>query len=398
MDNTKLMRERIDLYKTTVKKEKEPSRILNQACVFNWRYIDAGYNLNDVLCDYDKMYDANVRFMTLYNHDFYPELGWRNPLKVTRSVGNNLWEVNAAGDELSIRDHSFMEWEDYDALIKDPMKYLWETFNPRKNTKIRGTKSGETILDGLKEYKALGEYLVRISETARRDFGVPNYSSKDAMFTSYDAGHELLFNILRGMKNIAIDVRKDSAKVKAAIESIEQTFVDPFYEELYKRENGTDMNCGADQSTVMLSHSILNPKQFEVFYWPFLKKLADYAESKDKIIEIYLESDSERFWDLFRDLPKGHFIFNTELDDMYKMKKELPNIALIGGMPVYLLGNGTPQQCINKVKELIDTLAPGGGYMLSPNKTLAYRNDARPENLKAICDYMAAQKSEVSYE
>lgn len=392
MDMKKLEKERIDLYKTTVKREIEPSRILHQACVFNWRYIDAGYNLNDVLCDYDKMYDANIRFMQQYPHDIYPELGWRNPLKVTRALGNNTWIINEAGDELSIQDNCFMNYDEYDELIKDPMKFLWEKFVPRKNEKLRGTDSGTAVEVSIKEYNELGKYLGRITKAAKDEFGVASMASpSQSRFSSYDAGHELIFNVLRGLKETSKDARKDPEKFKTAIQRIEEVFVKPYYDELYKMESGSDMNSYCDQQYVMLSHSILSPNQFGTFYWPFLKQMGDYAAAKDKIIYIFLESDSERFWDYFQELPKGHFIFAIELDDAAKMKKKLTNVAIAGGFPVFYLSKKSPEDCINKAKELMDTLAPGGGYIMQVDKTLAFRNDAKPENLRALCQFMLKQ-------
>ena len=37
---------------------------------------------------------------------------------------------------------------------------------------------------------------------------------------------------------------------------------------------------------------------------------------------------------------------------------------------------------------VIDSVAPGGNYVFAPNKILLAANDARPENLKAVTEFV----------
>ena len=76
----------------------------------------------------------------------------------------------------------------------------------------------------------------------------------------------------------------------------------------------------------------------------------------------------------------------VEMDDIYELRKLYPNIALWGGLPVDLLGNGTPEQCVDAAKKAINEL--GEGFVLMPNKMLSYKYDCRPENLKAVSEYV----------
>ena len=39
-------------------------------------------------------------------------------------------------------------------------------------------------------------------------------------------------------------------------------------------------------------------------------------------------------------------------------------------------------------QKLIDELGSEGGFILSEDKMLSYRNDAKPENFKAVCDFV----------
>ena len=79
---------------------------------------------------------------------------------------------------------------------------------------------------------------------------------------------------------------------------------------------------------------------------------------------------------------------HPEQDDVFELRKELPNVAILGGMPVSLLGTGTKEQCLDRVKWLFEELGKEGGFMLTQDKMVSFRNDANPENVKAVCKFV----------
>jgi uroporphyrinogen-III decarboxylase len=75
-------------------------------------------------------------------------------------------------------------------------------------------------------------------------------------------------------------------------------------------------------------------------------------------------------------------ICDFEYIDMARAKKELGDVACIAGnVPNVLLSHGSRQEVVDCTRRLIDTCAPGGGFMLD---TGALVDDAKPENLMAI--------------
>ncbi|MDR3645182.1 MAG: uroporphyrinogen decarboxylase family protein, partial [Clostridia bacterium] len=116
-------------------------------------------------------------------------------------------------------------------------------------------------------------------------------------------------------------------------------------------------------------------------------RMLDAVVAADKTCYIFSEGSTKRFWSYFKDLPKGHFAFHVEQDDIFEFKKELPNCCAVGGMHASLLGGGTKEQCVSYAKHLIDELG-GEGFILSQDKMISYRNDTNPENLKAVCDFV----------
>ncbi|MCM1565629.1 MAG: uroporphyrinogen decarboxylase, partial [Dehalobacter sp.] len=74
-----------------------------------------------------------------------------------------------------------------------------------------------------------------------------------------------------------------------------------------------------------------------------------------------------------------------EHGDPKELKQKLGNtMCILGLFPVTLLQYGTKEECITKAKELLDDLAPGGGYIFSTDKELLSAADGKAENIIAV--------------
>ncbi|MBR0482313.1 MAG: hypothetical protein IJJ48_07570, partial [Firmicutes bacterium] len=71
----------------------------------------------------------------------------------------------------------------------------------------------------------------------------------------------------------------------------------------------------------------------------------------------------------------------------FEFRKELPNVAFMGGLSTVLLAESTPEECVAEAKKLIDELG-GGGFIISENKMMSYRNDCSSENYLALCNFL----------
>ena len=96
----------------------------------------------------------------------------------------------------------------------------------------------------------------------------------------------------------------------------------------------------------------------------------------------------DRFIDLLQEYPKGVIVMHVEQEDVRDMRKKLPNIALAGGFPTTTLGSGTVEQVKDEAKQLIDDMACDGGFFMSTNKILSFRNDATRENYMALTQFV----------
>lgn len=389
MDANTLRYERIGLFKNAITGKERNQRIPHFGNLWSWKIADAGLVLSETLHDYDKLEQALRHTYQSYRLDAIYENGWRNPVQVTEFLGSNAYVFDDAINSIHIDDQCYMEPEDYDALISNPKKFLWETFVPRKYKKMQEHPNSGVFLEFIKKYGELGDFLGKIVDVSR-SYGLADMTDLDGPADPWGNGYELLFCSLRGMKGLAMDLRRIPDKVEAAVEALDETFAIPRLEWAKKAgKNGTNPEFCFDINPVLLGHITLSPKQFERFYWPHLKRTVAAAEEMDKLVYIFAEGDSQRFWDFFQEFPENRVALHCELNDIFEQKKMLSNITPAGGMPISLLGNATPDECVAYAKKLIDEIGSDGRYIFSEDKMISFKSDCKSENLKAVCDFVS---------
>ena len=126
----------------------------------------------------------------------------------------------------------------------------------------------------------------------------------------------------------------------------------------------------------------MSDEQFGKFYWPSLRRyLTEVAEAGLTPV-VYVEGKYHTRLEHLLEVPKGKVIYNFEYIDMAKAKKALGgHSCIMGNVPSFTLSYGTPEETADCVKQLIDTCAPGGGYIVD---TATMVDDAKPENIDAM--------------
>ena len=70
--------------------------------------------------------------------------------------------------------------------------------------------------------------------------------------------------------------------------------------------------------------------------------------------------------EILTDVPKGKVIYLFEDVNLAEAKKVLGGIACIGGgMPTQYLMSGSKERVIEHTKRVLDTCAPGGGFIMT---------------------------------
>ena len=376
MDAKAAMQERSELFENAFDFKHNP-RVPMLSNFWTWKYLDAGYDLNEALYDYEVMDKVITDFHELYRFDAYMEVGFRNPMRVAQALGGGFHYVDESGEALLIDDNVTLERDEYIEFATDPTAFYWSKLLKRT------AKPGLTLRElknAVMEFMAFGEFVQRMNGKLANEFGALSTQSQAGMaFMPLDN----FFIGLRGMKELAIDIVKCKDVVREALEIIYQQQLVP---QLANAANIDQTGCIAQLGSVFFAHSILSVKNFEELYWPYLKKFIDVEAANHLRMFIFCESAMLRFAEFFEDVPKGVLMIHVEQDDIFEFRRRLPNIAVSGGMPTRLLGYGTPEECVDYAKRLIDTL--GEGYVMSQDKMMSYRKDARRENLLAVNDFV----------
>jgi uroporphyrinogen-III decarboxylase len=128
----------------------------------------------------------------------------------------------------------------------------------------------------------------------------------------------------------------------------------------------------------------MSNKQFETFYWPTLRRVMMGLIEEGLVPLPFAEGDYMPRLEIIKDVPRGKVIWYFEAMDMAKAKKVLGNRACIAGnLPVSVLCTGTPQEVKEGCRKLIETCAPGGGYILTAAANI---NEGNPDNLRAMME------------
>jgi uroporphyrinogen-III decarboxylase len=184
---------------------------------------------------------------------------------------------------------------------------------------------------------------------------------------------------LRGTHGIVMDMYRQPQKLHEAME-----FVLP---ELLK--NAIAMADATDCPVVMMplhkgDDTFMSNKQFETFYWPTFRRLLLAMADEGLIPFPVAEGAYNRRLEYIADMPRSAVVWMFDQTDMAAAKKALGNISCIcGNVPASLAYTGTAAEMKARCRRLIETCAPGGGFMLSGGTTF---DMARPENMKVMME------------
>ncbi len=362
-----------------------PERTPHFNCAVTWKIIDAGYKYSEAFNDYAIMEKCVRRFCEIYPFDLLMDNGARNPFKVIESFGKGYYYYDDDSCVVGVEPYQLCPSEDLVEYAKNPDKYLWEKTLPAKfpDWDDKGLEDFQRTMD---EQFAFNNYSMGMMNIMRDEYGIPFANSSQTGFPAFAI--ETMFTAIRGIKGLALDIRRNGDALKEAVDIIDQNGIYKLIDKIAGLEEGTDPETCYDISSIMLAHTVLSPKSFERYYYDPINKLVNTIISKKKQYRITVEGAGKHLFDYFRDYPQGTLAMLLEQDDIYECREALPNVCLIGGMETTMLNDGTVQECLDWSKKLIDELTPG--FIFGENKFISYKNDANAENFKAVCDFVAS--------
>jgi uroporphyrinogen-III decarboxylase len=364
----------------------------------------AGGTLKKVMYDYDELRRAWLKFLNEFDMDTYIGPNLVYPGKVLDSIDYKLhyWPGHGLPDDMSTYQYiegEYMKPEEYDALIRNPADFMLRTFLPRSvgafaafgklapitpfggmpvffisqfgDSEVQAAV--QTLLDAALE-GVKWQAAVKDINQAIQEAGVPIIRGSMA-----SAPFDLIGDTLRGTKGIMLDMYRQPEKLQEAMERIIPIVID-------SAVRGT--NASGCPVVFMPLHKgpagFMSGKQFETFYWPTLRKVMMGLIEEGLVPFPFAEGDYNPRLEIIKDVPRGKVIWYFEAMDMAKAKKVLGNRACIAGnLPVSILCTGTSREVKEGCRRLIETCAPGGGYILTGAANI---NEGNPDNWRAMME------------
>ena len=231
----------------------------------------------------------------------------------------------------------------------------------------------DQLLDAAQENAKWLNVVAEVSKTARES-GVPTMLGGRSR-----APYDFFGDSLRGTKGIMMDMFRRPEKLQEAMERVTPIIID---------RSVSAANASASPVVMITLHKgpggFMSNKQFESFYWPTLKKVMMGLIEEGLVPMPFAEGDYQPRLEIIKEMPRGKVIWYFETMDMAKAKEVLgDNACIAGNLPTSVLCTGTPADVKEGCRRLIETCAPGGGYILTGAASM---NEGNPDNLRAMME------------
>jgi uroporphyrinogen-III decarboxylase len=365
----------------------------------------AGYDLKTVMYDYEKQRDSWIKFMRDFGDmDTFGGPGLVLPAPALEIIGHKIhkWPGHGIADDVTM--YQFVEGEyikadEYDKLIKDPTDFWLRTFMPREakafeplaklphltpfigipifylaafgNPEIQSAL--KTMMKAGDEIAKWGKTVAEVSRTAMKA-GYPPFSSGLS-----GAPFDTLADMCRGTSGIVMDMFRQPDKIHEAVDRITPILID---------DAVRSAEISLSPIIMMPLHkgdkTFMSQKAFETFYWPSLKKVLLGMIDKGLVPMPFAEGNYIPRLEIISDMPKSSVMWYFEHMDMALAKKTVGKVScIIGNLPISIMTTGTPREVKEGCRKLIETCAPGGGYILSSSASM---DKGDINNLHAMMD------------
>jgi uroporphyrinogen-III decarboxylase len=401
----KAYKARITRAKDAIQMKKLPDRVPVFILPSFFPVYNAGITPKDAMYDYDKLYAAYKKFILEFEPDGHLGADMPGPGKFFETLDYKLysWPGHGIPAEQSYQanEGEYMKPDEYDALIEDPTNFFLHTYFPRVFGALEPFQA-LPVFTGILEMYGLGynfipfgvppvqEALKKLMEagnevmkwlgpimTWNAEITALGYPNIIAGFTK--APFDVLSDTLRGTRGIMVDMYRQPDKLLEAMDRLTPLMI--------KMGVGAAQMNGKPLVFIPLhkgADGFLSDAQFEKFYWPTFRKVMIGLIDEGCVPFPAAEGHWTTRMEVMSDLPKGKTFWMIDQSDMAKTKKTLGKVACLGGnVPSDLLALGTVKQVKDYVKKLIDTCAPGGGYIVNNG---AFFDQAKAENVHAMVD------------
>ncbi len=400
------------LYKERVNRQKKvmmceiPDRVPVQIPSANFPAYYSGYDMKRVMNDYEAMERAWLKFMEDFCDDMDNFMGpgfvHSAPAMEMIDYKSYKWPGHGLGDDVNAYqfvEEAIMEPDEYDALIEDPSDFSFRVLIPRTTGTLKPLANFPALntmlfLSLMVAYpfadpnmRAAFQSLIKAGEELEKWQKHVMAVNKAALEAGFPAAFgslaiapfDVIADFLRGTKGVILDMYRCPDKLMEAVDRITGLTI--------KRIISTMNATGGFTASFPLhkgDDTFMSRKQFEKFYWPSLKKVMDALIEEGISVHLFAEGAYNERLEYISDFPKGWVTWAFDKTDMAKAKKMIGHkCCIVGNVPVSVVITGTAKEVKESCRKLIETCAPGGGYVLAAG---ASATEARAENLRAFME------------
>ena len=395
---------RLDRVIKAIKLEELPDRVPVDIAAGSFMAYYAGYDLKAIMIDPEKMGESWLKFARDFETDTMPMSGASSGLELQYMQSRtNIWPSGGLPDDAEIIqfvEKEYMHEDEYDQYFKNPTDYILRYFLPRTYgvfeplAKLEPLESfmgvGQQLMMavGTPEFREMAEGLLKAHEVAVNWGEVTSKYERTLRETGYPAGmaglalapFDTIADMLRATHGSVMDMFRRPEKI---IELAERILPNTLESTIRMADMG---DCPIVAIPMHKGDDVfMSDKQFEKFYWPTYRKLLIGLIEEGLVPQPIIDGSYNRRLEYIKDLPRSGVLWIMEKTDMALAKKVLGGHTCIAGNVTGAMMRTCKPDAIRKYcRWLIDTCAPGGGYILSMGSSLAGWSD--PANIHAMID------------
>ena len=363
----------------------------------------AGIDRYEALNDARLLRPGVEKFLQTYPCDlFWAGSGYPIPMMETLGTTAIRWPGATCGVPLNqgfqIVDGTYMEEDEYDEFLRDPSHFCMTKVFPRKHKKLAGLAklnfhevvefghyasmaafADPEVRQALLTLMFAGEQAVEWQRNSAflRETALACQTPLGAL-AGQNAPYDMLADNIRGFLNVPMDLYEIPEKVTAAIDIMTE----------YALQNVRRLKNTGSQYCFMPLHGgtddFMSLEDYRTFYWPSLRRVMEEIIDCGMIPYVFCEGKYDTRLEVLREVPRGKVIYMFEQVDIARAKAVLGDTACIcGNLPTSLLLYGKPHEVVDETRRLLDTCAPGGGFLMDCSIVLDHYKE---ENLEAWFD------------
>jgi len=396
----------VDRYCDAVAVTKEPDRV---PLIANATFLAAdlyGVSPHAFMYDTDVLTSTFDRFLTEYRPDYFftPAIIGSGKVLEILDFQQYAWPGHGVSEESGYQyvEREYMLAEEYQALIDDPSDFWLRMYLPRMCGALEPLSriapltdlwevvsvTGQMIPFGVPDVQEALRALMEAGRTALewiQKVGAFDMTAKGKGFVGAAGGltkapFDILADTLRGTRATMLDMHRRPEQVLEAVERLTPLAIKQAVNMANQQGNPVifiPLHKGAD--------GFMSDEQFRTFYWPSLKNVIVGLVNEGCLPQLFCEGGYNSRLEYLAEIPKGTTLCMFDRTDMREAKRILGGrVCIAGNVPAGMIVTGTADDVKAYCKELIDDVAPGGGYMMSFGTAM---DEGKPETVHAMFDF-----------